>query len=69
MKKELTLDELFDLLTPKQRDAMVLRYRRGLSYEQIALTLEISKNAVVKRCEGARERMSKAINPRKLYHK
>jgi RNA polymerase sigma-70 factor, ECF subfamily len=51
------VDYLFSFLTPEQRVCLVLRSGEGLSYEEIAQTLNININSVRSRIKRAREKL------------
>lgn len=51
------VEELFNAINPDQRACVVLRNIEGLSYEQIAQTLNININTVRTRLKRAREKM------------
>ena len=51
------IEEAIDSLPPKYHEIVVLRETQGLSYEEIARTLDISKGTVESRLFRARERL------------
>jgi len=51
------IDKLLGFLTPEQRACVVLRNIEGLSYKQIAQTLNIDINAVRSRLKRSREKL------------
>ncbi|MFH1622765.1 MAG: RNA polymerase sigma factor [Candidatus Omnitrophota bacterium] len=56
-QKEKTIARLLGALNPDQRACIVLRNINGLSYEEIAQTLNININTVRTRLKRARERL------------
>jgi len=55
--REKVVEDLLNELNPDQRACVVLRNIEGLSYEQIAQTLQININTVRTRLKRARERL------------
>jgi len=55
------VDRLLKKLTPEYRAAIVLRELQGLSYEEIAETLDININTVRTRLKRARETLMKEV--------
>ena len=64
-RKELTrvLHEAMDKLSDKHRAIIVLREIEGLSYEEMANVLEISKGTVMSRLFHARQNLQKLLGP------
>ncbi|MDD4899049.1 MAG: RNA polymerase sigma factor [Candidatus Omnitrophica bacterium] len=56
-EQEAQVNSLLDALNPEQRAVVVLRNLEGLSYQEIADTLEININTVRSRLKRARERL------------
>lgn len=59
-EREVRVSELLELLSPDQRACMALRVSAGLSYEEIAQTLNVNINTVRTRLRRAREVLLKA---------
>ncbi len=55
------IEEAIAALPPKYREIVILRETQGLSYEEIARTLEISKGTVESRLFRARERLREKL--------
>jgi RNA polymerase sigma-70 factor (ECF subfamily) len=51
-----------EVLTPREREATVLFYVSGLSYEEVARFLDVPVNAVKKRLQAARKRMHERMD-------
>lgn len=57
------LERAIDTLSPEQREAVVLRDRMGLSYEEVAETLGVNVVAVKSRLFRARAALKAALRP------
>jgi RNA polymerase sigma-70 factor (ECF subfamily) len=57
------LERAIDALPPEQREAVVLRDRLGLSYDEVAATLGVSEAAVKSRLFRARAALKLALRP------
>lgn len=57
------LERAIDALPPEQREAVVLRDRLGLSYEEAAEALGVSVAAIKSRLFRAREALKQALRP------
>lgn len=57
------LERAIDALPPEQREAVVLRDRLGLSYEEAAATLGVSVAAIKSRLFRARASLREALKP------
>ena len=57
------LERAIDALPPEQREAVVLRDRLGLSYEEVAETLGVQVTAVKSRLFRARATLRQALKP------
>ena len=65
IQKELgeLIDQAIAELPPRYHEILLLREMRGLSYEQIAQELQISKGTVESRLFRARERLREKLRP------
>ena len=59
----LALERAIDALPPEQREAVVLRDRLGLSYDEVAETLGVKVSAVKSRLFRARTALKAALRP------
>jgi RNA polymerase sigma-70 factor (ECF subfamily) len=65
MKKELgdAIEKAIGQLPPEQRSAIVLREVEGLSYKEIAETLQCSEGTVMSRLHYGRKRLQEILKP------
>ena len=57
------LHEAIEGLNPNHREILLLREVDGLSYDEIALALEINKGTVMSRLFHARKQVQKKLGP------
>ena len=55
--------EMLDQLTPRQREAIFLRYFEELSYEQIAYIMELGKQAVYNHIHSGFKSLKRSLKP------
>jgi RNA polymerase sigma-70 factor (ECF subfamily) len=63
-ERQRDVDAAVARLRDKLRDVVLLRYSAGLSYEQIAVTLEIPTGTVKRRLFDAMERLRQSLEER-----
>jgi RNA polymerase sigma-70 factor (ECF subfamily) len=64
-RKELLdqMERALDTLSPNHREAIFLREIEGLSYEQMAVVMNVSKGTIMSRLHHARKNMQAALAP------